>query len=34
MKKRLSTEQIEALLPQADVALGKDQKVPEVCKQL
>ena len=34
MKKRHSVEQIVALLRQADVALGKDQKVPEVCKQL
>jgi transposase-like protein len=34
MKKRHSGEQIVALLRQADIALGKDQKVPEVCKQL
>jgi putative transposase len=34
MKKRHSAEQIVALLRQADVALGKDLKVPEVCKQL
>jgi putative transposase len=34
MKKRHSAEQIVAFLRQADVALGKGQKVPEVCKQL
>lgn len=34
MKKRHSAEQIVALLRQADVALGQDAKVPEVCKQL
>jgi putative transposase len=34
MKKRLGPEQIIPLLRQADVALGKGQKVPEVCKQL
>jgi transposase-like protein len=34
MKKRHSAEQIVALLRQADVALGKGEKVPEVCKQL
>jgi transposase-like protein len=34
MKKRHSAEQIVALLRQADVSLGKNQKVPEVCKQL
>ena len=34
MKKRHSGEQIVALLREADVALGKGQKVPEVCKQL
>ncbi len=34
MKKRHSAEQIVALLRQADVALGKEMKVPEVCKQL
>ena len=34
MKKRHSAEQIIPLLRQADIALGKDQKVPEVCKQL
>ena len=34
MKKRHSGEQIVAILRQADVALGKGQKVPEVCKQL
>src|SRR3954464_13504578 len=34
MKKRHSAEQIVSFLRQADVALGKGQKVPEVCKQL
>jgi len=34
MKKRHSAEQIIPLLRQADVALGKGEKVPEVCKQL
>ena len=34
MKKRHSAEQIVAMLPQADVDLGKGLKVPEVCKQL
>ncbi len=34
MKKRQSAELIVGLLRQADVALGKGQKVPEVCKQL
>jgi len=34
MQKRHSGEQIVAILRQADVALGKGQKVPEVCKQL
>ena len=34
MKKRYSAEQIVAMLRQADVALGKGQRVPEVCKQL
>ena len=34
MKKRLGVDQIIPLLRQADIALGKDQKVPEVCKQL
>ena len=34
MKKRHSGEQIVAILRQADVALGQDVKVPEVCKQL
>ena len=34
MKKRHSAEQIVAKLRQADVALGKGLKVPEVCKQL
>jgi transposase-like protein len=34
MKKRPSAEQIVAKLREADVALGKGLKVPEVCKQL
>src|SRR5262249_61231649 len=34
MKKRHSAEQIVGFLRQADVLLGKGQKVPEVCKQL
>jgi putative transposase len=34
MKKRYCAEQIVGLLRQADVALGKGEKVPEVCKQL
>ena len=34
MKKRHSAEQIVGKLRQADVALGKGLKVPEVCKQL
>ena len=34
MKKRLGVDQIIPLLRQADVALGKGEKVPEVCKQL
>ena len=34
MKKRYSTDQIVAMLRQADVELGKGLKVPEVCKQL
>ena len=34
MKKRQGAEQIVAKLRQADVALGKGLKVPEVCKQL
>ena len=34
MKKRHSAEQIVAKLRQADVALGKGLRVPEVCKQL
>jgi len=34
MKKRHSPEQIVAKLRQADVALGKGSKVPEVCRQL
>jgi len=34
MKKRPSGEQIIAKLREADVALGKGLKVPEVCKQL
>ena len=34
MKQRHSAEKIVAKLRQADVALGKDVKVPEVCRQL
>ena len=34
MKKRHSAEQIVVKLRQADVELGKGQKVPEVCKAL
>ena len=34
MKKRHGAEQIVAMLRQADVALGKGETVPEVCKQL
>ena len=34
MKKRHSAEQIVGFLRQADMLLGKGQKVPEVCKQL
>ncbi len=34
MKARHSAEQIVAKLRQADVALGKGLRVPEVCKQL
>lgn len=34
MKKRHGAEQIVTKLRQADVALGKGLKVPEVCKQL
>ncbi len=34
MKKRHGAEQIVGMLRQADVALGKGEKVPEVCKQL
>ena len=34
MKTRHGAEQIVAKLRQADVALGKGLKVPEVCKQL
>jgi putative transposase len=33
-KSRHTTEQIIEKLRQADVALGKGQKVPEVCKSL
>lgn len=33
-KSRHSTDQIIEKLRQADVALGKGQKVPEVCKSL
>ena len=34
MKKRHSAEQIVSKLRQADVALGKGLRVPEVCKEL
>jgi len=34
MKKRYGSEQIVAMLRQADVGLGKGLRVPEVCKQL
>ena len=34
MKKRHSAEEIVGKLRQADVALGKGLRVPEVCKQL
>jgi len=34
VKKRHSAEQIVAKLRQADIELGKGQKVPEVCRQL
>jgi transposase-like protein len=34
MKKRHSAEQIVAKLREADVALGKGVKVPDVCKAL
>ncbi|MCE9591427.1 MAG: transposase [Planctomycetes bacterium] len=34
MKKRFSAEQIVGMLRQADVELGKGQKVPDVCRQL
>ncbi|MCE9591169.1 MAG: transposase [Planctomycetes bacterium] len=34
MKKRHSAEQVVGMLRQADVELGKGQKVPEVCRQL
>lgn len=34
MKKRHGAEEIVGKLRQADVGLGKDEKVPEVCKQL
>ena len=33
-RNRHTTDQIIAKLRQVDVALGKGQKVPEVCKQL
>jgi putative transposase len=33
-KTRHTTDQIIEKLRQADVALGKDQKVPEICKAL
>ena len=34
MKKRYSPEQIVGKLREADVQLGKGQRVPQVCKQL
>ena len=34
MKKRHSAEQVVGMLRQADVELGKGQKVPDVCRQL
>ena len=34
MKQRHSAEHIVSHLRQADVELGKEMKVPEVCKQL
>ena len=34
MKKRHSAEQIVSKLRQADVALGKGLRVPDVCKEL
>ena len=34
MKKRHSAEQIVSKLRQADVALGKGLRVPQVCKEL
>jgi putative transposase len=34
MKKRHTAEQIVSKLRQADVALGKGLKVPDVCKEL
>ena len=34
MKKRFSAEQVVGMLRQADVELGKGQKVPDVCRQL
>jgi putative transposase len=34
VKKRHSAEQIVSKLRQADIELGKGQKVPEVCRQL
>ena len=34
MKKRHSAEQIVSKLRQADVALGKGLRVPEVCKEI
>jgi putative transposase len=33
-KTRHTTDQIIEKLRQADVALGKDQKIPEICKAL
>ncbi len=34
MKKRHSAEQVVVKLRQADVALGKGLRVPEICKEL
>ena len=34
MKKRYSAEQIVGMLREADVELGKGEKVPDVCRKL
>ncbi len=34
MQKRHSVEQIVSRLRQADISLGKGQKVPEICREL